>query len=159
MSYDIAQICRNGHMINEASRKYPSSNKKHCPDCGALTIDKCPNCQEYIKGRYLSDTIIVVSRQKMSAPKFCEYCGNPFPWTESALNAAKELADGLEALNEDEKEDLKKSIDDMVKDTPRTTVAAQKFKKLIAKAGDEAAFKALLMNVLAQVALHRLGWL
>ena len=95
----------------------------------------------------------------MPAPKFCEYCGNPFPWTESALNAAKELADGLEALNEDEKEDLKKSIDDMVKDTPRTTVAVQKFKKLIAKAGDEAAFKALLMNVLAQVALHRLGWL
>jgi hypothetical protein len=55
------------------------------------------------------------------------------------------LADGLEALSDDEKEELKMDIDDMVKDTPRTTVAAQKVKKLLEKAGGEtpAMFKAV----------------
>lgn len=156
MSYDVAQICLNGHMINESSRKYPEFNRKHCPDCGEPTIVKCPECQENIKG-CLEDSS---SFKTIPAPKFCEYCGSPFPWTEGALNAAKELADSLEALNDDEKEELKKDIEDMVKDTPRTTIAVQKFKKLLEKAGDEAPamFKVALINVLTQGAVHMLGW-
>jgi hypothetical protein len=48
----------------------------------------------------------------------------------------------------------------MVKDTPRTAVAVQKFKKLLEKAGNDAPamFKAILINVVTQAALHGLGW-
>jgi len=159
MSYDISQICLNGHVINSEVQRYPDFNKEYCPDCGERTIIQCPSCKEYFRGEYKVDGVIEIGFE-LEAPKFCEFCGSPYPWTESALSAAKELADGLESLNDDEKEDLKQNIDDMVKDTPRTTVAVQKFKKLLEKAGDDAPamFKVALINVLTQGALHALGW-
>lgn len=69
---------------------------------------QCPTCKEYIRGTYEVKGVAVVGFEFLP-PRFCEYCGNPFPWTESALSAAKELADSLEALNDDEKEELKKT--------------------------------------------------
>lgn len=158
MLYDIVQICLNGHVINASSYRLPQFNRKHCPECGEPTIAKCPNCGENIKGRYIDSAQIWPS--KPVAPKFCDNCGNPFPWTENALSAAKELADELDTLNDEEKEDLKRNIEDIVKDTPRTTVAAQKVKKLIEKAGSNvpAMFQAILINVAVQAATHVLGW-
>jgi hypothetical protein len=156
MPYDIAQICRSGHMMNDAFRELPESNRKHCPECGEPTITKCPECQGNIRGRYESSMAL----KKIPTPKFCDNCGSPFPWTEMALSAAKEYTDGLDSLSDEEKEVVKESIDDMVRGTPRRTVAVEKVKKLIAKAGGDAPaeLKAILITVLTQATLHKLGW-
>ena len=50
--YDVAQICLNGHVINESVKEYPKFNKKYCDKCGASTITNCPNCHAEIQGEY-----------------------------------------------------------------------------------------------------------
>jgi len=69
------------------------------------------------------------------APAFCPECGKSFPWTERSVEAAKELADEIEEIDEAEREKAKASFIALASDTPQTTVAATRVKKLIAKAG------------------------
>jgi len=87
-------------------------------------------------------------------PSFCPDCGKPYPWTEAKLKAAQELSDELDNLSSEERNLLKKSLDDIVRDTPQTTVAATRFKKLVAKAGKVAAdgFRDILVDVLSEAA-------
>ncbi len=87
-------------------------------------------------------------------PIFCPDCGKPYPWTEAKLKAAQELADGLDNLSKEERDILKKSLDDIVRDTPQTVVAATRFKKIVAKAGKVAAdgFRDILVDVLSEAA-------
>jgi len=70
------------------------------------------------------------------------------------LKAAQDLSDELDNLSDDEKENLKRSLDDIVRDTPQATVAAARFKKLIAKAGKTAAdgFREILVDVVGEAA-------
>jgi hypothetical protein len=156
LRYDTAQICCKGHMINDAVKRYPEFSKDYCPDCGEPTITACPNCENPIQG-VLEDSL---SLKQPEPPKFCKYCGQPFPWTEQAISAAMELAEEFDTLDDDDKKELKKNIDDVLKDTPRTDVAVMKLKKLFLKAGDEAPpmFKAALINIVTQAAMHKLGW-
>ena len=71
----------------------------------------------------------------LTRPIFCPDCGKPYPWTEAKLKAAQELADELDNLSPEERDLLKKSLDDIMLDTPQTIVAATRFKKIAAKAG------------------------
>jgi hypothetical protein len=89
-----------------------------------------------------------------SPPAFCTDCGKPFPWLEAKLYAARQLTDDLGSLDSEEKELLKKSLDEIVKDTPQTSVWALRFKRLVSKAGKGAAdsFKDILTDVLSEVA-------
>jgi hypothetical protein len=68
--------------------------------------------------------------------------------------AARELAFELSALEPDERDVLAKSLDDLVRDTPRTALAATRFKKLAAKAGSSAAsgLKDILVSVVTETA-------
>jgi len=83
-------------------------------------------------------------------PKYCEECGTPFPWTEMALSAAKEYTDDLDQLSAEEKLALKKTFDDLTSDTPRTPMAANRFKKLVAKIGPVAG--SVLVKIVEAVA-------
>jgi len=87
-------------------------------------------------------------------PSFCPDCGSPYPWTEAKLKAAQELSDEIENLSPKERELLKKSIDDIVRDTPQTTVAVSRFKRLVAKAGPVAAegFKKIMWDIASEAA-------
>ena len=67
-------------------------------------------------------------------PSFCPDCGKPYPWTEAKLKAAQELADLNEDLSPEAREILKKSFDDIARDTPQTKVAATRIKRFLAKA-------------------------
>ena len=67
-------------------------------------------------------------------PSFCPDCGEPYPWTEAKLKAAQELTDLNEDLSPEEREILKKSFDDIARDTPQTKVAATRIKRFLAKA-------------------------
>ena len=81
---------------------------------------------------------------------FCHNCGRPYPWTETGLKAAQELADEQDQLTETEREQLKKSISQLVKDTPQTELAIFRYKKLVGKISKTAA--ATLNNIIATIA-------
>ncbi|MDQ0999765.1 hypothetical protein QFZ28_000165 [Neobacillus niacini] len=148
--YDTAEICLNGHVSNEFSISYPESNKNFCDKCGEETITECPICDANIRG-YLHIPG-VGSLSKFKAPSYCDNCGNPYPWTAEKLNAAKELADLLDELSPEEQEQLKKSLDDLVKDGPRTVVAQTRFKRILSKTGPEivTGFRDILVDVVSE---------
>jgi len=148
--YDVMQVCLNGHKITGILKLAPEFGKKHCSECGAATITKCPKCETDIRGTYR----VGFSTSDVKVPAFCHGCGEPYPWTAARLKAAQELADESEELSEEEKQMLKASLDDLVRDTPGTTLAATRFKRLAAKAGIGAAegFKQILIGVLSEAA-------
>ncbi len=159
--YDTAQICTNGHVINESSISSPQFNQKFCRKCGAPTVTNCRNCNVAIKGEYHvpHSPINVIHVSPPKPPGFCHQCGKPYPWTEAALKAAQELSDEVDNLTPEERELLKKSLDDIVRDTPQTEVAATRFKKIVAKAGKVAVdgFKVILFDVASEAA-KRIIW-
>jgi len=156
--YDIAQVCLNGHVMNEMVKSSPQHNQKFCDKCGSVTITECPHCNTPIRGYYHADGVISLGF-KYSPPRFCYNCGKPFPWTEKALKAAKELADEIENLTKEEKEILKQSLDDLVKESPNVQVAALKFKKIMKKVGKTStqAFKEILISILSE-SVKKLLW-
>ena len=109
-----------------------------CTKCGKPTLDKCKECDAKIA--------------KGPRPSYCGACGKPFPWTESALTAAREYTDELDGLSSEDKETLKSTFDDLSADTPRTHLAAYQFKKLIKKitpaAGD--VLQKIIVDVLSE---------
>lgn len=50
--YDVAQICPNGHVINQFTANCSESSTKHCANCGEATMTTCPACQASIRGGY-----------------------------------------------------------------------------------------------------------
>ncbi|MHB0913739.1 MAG: DUF2321 domain-containing protein [Armatimonadota bacterium] len=151
--FDTAQVCLNGHMINAWTIRRPKYSQKYCDICGALAITECPNCDTPIRGLAFSTTLLGAGHSQIPS-NFCHECGKAYPWMQGKLDAASELADTLDALTPDEKRQLKQDFDDLVAETPRTAVAALKFKALMAKAGKGAAecFKDILTSVLAETA-------
>jgi hypothetical protein len=148
--YDIAQICLNGHVVNDSVNAYPQHNKKFCDRCGAETITICPNCKSNIQGEYHVEGVPVLGHYK--APAFCHNCGKPFPWTERKIQAAKELAQEIENLSNDDKDILTQSIDDLVKDTPGAMLAATRFKKIVSKTSKPVvdAFRDILIEIISE---------
>lgn len=147
--YDSAQVCMNGHMVNDRATSSPQHNESFCERCSAKTITTCPSCSTAIRGYYHSN-VVVLGGSGTPAPAFCYACGTGFPWTEAKLAAARELTDEIEGLSDDEKERLKLNLADLVAETPRTEVAAMQTKKLLAKATGEA--RGAFVDVLRQVA-------
>lgn len=156
--YDAAQVCINGHAINDSFRQHPTLNQDFCDKCGAKTITKCESCNAEIRGHYNVPGVAAIGF-KYNPPKFCHNCGNSYPWTKAGLESAKELAEEMEGLKPEERESLKKSLDDLVKDSPNTQVAALKFKKLMSKAGKTSAnaLKDILVNIISESA-KKLIW-
>jgi hypothetical protein len=134
--YDTAQVCLNGHVTNDYYHKSPVHNVTHCPKCGEQTIVLCPACKTEIRGSYEVPGVIAVGGESQG-PGFCHKCGKPYPWTEMRLQAAKDYADELDELNPEEKEQLKGSLDELIRQTPRTEVASLRFKKVVKKVGKE----------------------
>ena len=168
--YEKAQICTNGHIVNLMLVSRPEHNSKFCGRCGAPTITNCQNCNAPINGFYHEgsadefdiDGMIeeIVNPPSNITPdyttvrSFCPNCGKSYPWTEAKLKAAQELSDEVDNLSPEERDLLKKSIDDIVRETPQTPVAVNRFKKLIAKAGPVAAegFKKILLDLISETA-------
>lgn len=148
--YDVAQICLNGHVVNSMVVFLPQSNQKHCSECGAETIITCLDCKAPIRGYYHVPGVIGFFGY--SKPSYCHNCGKPYPWTTSGLEAAWELADELENLSDEEKQQLKDSFPDLMRDTPKTVVAETRFKKIMKKAGTEAydAMKFILIDIVSE---------
>src|ERR1700685_1957291 len=91
-----AQICLNGHVVTSQLDNYPAMSQDYCSACGAKTVTKCQKCNDEIRGasRYARprDTVhgdrIAIDYVR---PAYCPNCGEPYPWTDSALKAAEDL--------------------------------------------------------------------
>ena len=132
--YKTAQICLNGHMVTSMLEDNPEMSSKHCSECGVVTISSCPDCSSRIRGFYYVEGFITTQPTPVRA--YCHYCGRPYPWTLNKLDAARVLADELEGLSSEDRELLKETFDDLVVETPKTEVAASRFREVLAKTVD-----------------------
>ncbi len=150
--YDIAQVCLNGHTINQYARSQPEHNRLFCGRCGERTITQCLSCNRFIRGFYHIPNVIDVDDYVLLA--FCQDCGSPYPWTGNKLTAARELIAEVENLKPEEAESLNKSLDDLVRDTPSTQLAAIRFKKFLPKAGKEIAegLRKIIVDIASEAA-------
>ena len=159
----IILYCRNGHDLSvyervRAGRSFHSivalaerarwesqqPRQPYCSTCGAPTLDACDHCKASIP--------------KGNRPAYCGQCGKPFPWTETAVKAAKEYADELN-LSSEETTALKATLDDLASDSPRTELAAHRFKKFVQKLGPVAGdvLKTIAVNFVTEAAKKALG--
>jgi hypothetical protein len=156
--YDVALICLNGHVINSLSSSSPEHNTKFCEQCGEASIRQCPSCEAPIRGEYQAEGVVVIGAA-FSAPSHCHNCGKPYPWTERRAQALKELLQELEELSQIERDNLEKSIPDILSETPETPTAVLLFKKLFVKLGANGskAMIDLLKNVATDYVKQQLG--
>lgn len=145
LGYDVAQICLNGHIVNEQSEGSPDSNTKYCADCGAETITNCLNCRGKIRGAPHS---IYSFGFTSPAPGYCRDCGKPYPWTQSKIESFQNLVDSL-SLHQDEKTILSDGITSIISDTPKTEVVCAKFAKIIPKLKSQ---KPAIISILSKIA-------
>ena len=152
--YDTAQICLNGHIINTCAETSPEHNKSFCDKCGAETTINCLKCGGKILGQLHPVGELTFVPPMRRAPNFCSSCGSLYPWTERRLKAARDLANEISGISEDERKLLTQSLDELVKDTPDTQTAAIRFKKIVSKAGKEAAnaFRQILIDFASEAA-------
>lgn len=132
-TYRIAQVCLNGHLITDSADVHPENKENFCSKCSAKTITNCPNCNDPIPGYY--DVPGVFSFGETSIPRFCRNCGNPYPWTETALEAARTLINEDENLSSDDKQKFSETLPDLIVEspTPKTQLAATRFKRFLSK--------------------------
>jgi hypothetical protein len=125
-----------------------SAHLQFCSECGAKSVGECEKCH----------SSIVIRQLFSDRPAYCSVCGTPFPWTVTAINAAKEFTDELD-LSEAEKVKLKETFTDLTADTPRTEVAAHLFKKFIQKIGPAAGdvLTKIMVNVATEAAKKGMG--
>lgn len=135
--YDTAQICLNGHIITSSAKESPKQLKKFCDKCGQKTITSCTNCNTEIRGYYIIPNVFYPGGLD-KAPGYCHECGQPYPWTESAFEAIKELIE-ISSVADAEKASVIKDLSDLAVETPRTKVAASKMRIFLKKAGKEVA--------------------
>jgi len=154
---DAAQLCLKGHLIVGSIQRDRDFGAPFCEECGSPTITSCQKCDWPIRG--VSPTAWMANSGPYRPPRFCGECGTPFPWTKTALDAAKSLTDEQDGLTPDEKAELKTSIDDLTSDTAVTPVAARKFKALLKKMAPQAGeiLKALVLSIATGEAKRHLG--
>ncbi|MFZ3579922.1 DUF2321 domain-containing protein [Virgibacillus sp. DJP39] len=149
--YPTAQICMGGHAITDSLEISPELSANFCDLCGRETISKCQKCDTNIRGDYNVDGVVALGGT-YSAPKYCHDCGSSYPWTNEALEVAYDLADVLDELSDEEINNLKITIDELVQDGPKADVASAKFKKTVSNSGPSIAnsFNNILSGVLSE---------
>ncbi|MFA4848153.1 MAG: DUF2321 domain-containing protein [Methanoregula sp.] len=129
--YDVAQICKNGHLITACAITEPEYLKNFCPKCGEQTLLKCEFCKYPIQGINLYHESS--SLNDYTIPLYCHNCGKPYPWTELQLCAVKKIIDQLNELELSERKEFITALDDIVRDTPNTKPAAYKIREILGK--------------------------
>lgn len=147
--YDTGMVCLNGHEVSSMAGSSPDLREEFCSQCGQKTIMACPECEATIRGYYHVPNFIGVG-EEWRAPAHCHNCGQPYPWTRRRAEALTEIVDELDELDDETRHKLKKSVPDIVADTPKSETAGLRFKKAATKVGK--ASGRLLTKVLMEVA-------
>lgn len=152
--YGVGQACINGHQIEGDVEREPQYAEDFCSRCGARTITGCEHCAAPIHGRY-RDVFV----PGWDLGRFCYKCGQPYPWTAAGIAALRDLTDVAEGLSPKEREALSASFDDLVRDTPRTSVAVVRVKLALAKVGGTVgpAMREILVSVGTEAVKKQLG--
>lgn len=155
--YETALMCLNGHVITDCLESFPEKYAKYCTQCGEETISKCPHCQENIRGYYHIPGVVVVT--SFRPPLFCHNCGKPYPWTERKLKKLSEIIDMDKKLNSSEKQILKETVIDLMRETPSLEMSISLFKRHIKRIGSETweIMKPLLIEILSEMVKQKLG--
>ncbi len=113
--------------MNSCADSQQVSDKKFCPSCGAATTTTCPKCQTKIKGYHQISGVLGLGGEEPA--RYCDNYGAAYPWTEAKIQAATQLAFELKDLTEDEKQQLKNALPDIIRDSPQTPVALNAWTK------------------------------
>lgn len=145
-------ICTKGHQLGYLFFEYP--DEKYCELCGSSLISSCQNCNKVITGwiNNSSEDFIDFPPDSMDVPKFCKFCGDPYPWTKQIIDDSVELL-ALDAdLSDDDKKLIKDSIPDLIIESSSTPLAEAKFKKGISSAAlfVKDAIRNLLVDVVSE---------
>jgi hypothetical protein len=132
--YKTAGVCRQGHVATDHLELSPELAGKFCKDCGGTILTACPSCRSRIRGHYFISGLL--STRDYHPPNYCEDCGKPFPWMEERLRVASALTDELENVNESDRVRIKESLGEIAKDSPATSLAVIRLKKLLGTATD-----------------------
>ncbi len=152
-AYRVAQICLNGHTITASSDTYPQFKEAYCSKCGKPTITTCPNCNTSIRG-YYEDEDGFGFGSDYSPPSFCYNCGKPFPWTEEKLASAIALLELSKKFSEDELQTVRSDLIELATDSPRTQVAAIRFKEVLGRVGASVGegLRSILVDIASETA-------
>ena len=131
MSYKIALVCLDGHVITrDIDTNATFRAMTHCPKCGLGLITACISCGEPIHGYEVNNNGITFYGSKSTpADAFCYHCGNPYPWTESKFENAELIINELDCISDTDKEKLRLSLKDLYSETPKTSYAILLVKK------------------------------
>jgi hypothetical protein len=147
-----SQICEKGHLVSYDVNDHRSN---FCDKCGSKTFTNCEKCSSPIHGSIVGDYLS--SGEEIR--NYCYNCGVPYPWTVYKISRISELLRELEGLKPDERNNLEKSVPDLIELNTGTGLAVIRFKKTLAHLQPAAA--EILKNVISQVAsqavLHSFG--
>lgn len=151
-TYQVAEICPNGHVITSAANLNPELREKFCSHCGEATIMHCPSCKISIRGRY--DVPQVVGLFAYTPPAHCYNCGKVFPWTERKIESAVEFLEISDDLSLDELTQFRADLVELTKDSLKTQVASLRLKKVMAKVGNSVAsgVRDIVVDILSEAA-------
>jgi len=154
--YDVSQVCYNGHVITEYFNTYPQHCLNYCGECGEKTITSCQICHGAIRVAYLDG---YPGFKEPSAPSYCTACGAAHPWTERAIQSATELWVEESQASADEAFQFQEILSDLTKDSPRTPLAASRFKGAMTKVGSGVAnaIRDIAVNVMSEAAKKSIG--
>jgi hypothetical protein len=132
--YDLAQICRQGHIVSMFAESHPEETQDHCIKCGAETVTACLDCKEPIRGYHHVPGI--GSLNPKVAPSYCHKCGKPYPWMKDRLQTARELLDHDDKLSLEDRKKLWSLLQYVMSDPKSDLTPAKKklFEFGIAKA-------------------------
>jgi hypothetical protein len=132
--YDVAQVCRRGHLISGYGITRPETRAAHCDKCGTITIDKCEHCGAPIRGTlHTYNSTMPIGEP----PAHCYACGRAFPWREEQIVVADALAAEAVELDDPERIQLRDSLVEIGTESPATTLAAARIKRLLKKLGPD----------------------
>jgi len=149
-THEVAQICENGHLINDHAGSRQAYNQNACCKCGKPTHTCCPDCRTYIPGckhevRQISSStnpndrqaktysVVTCQKEPYVVPLYCLNCGKPYPWTEATLNEIAEIIDMAEEgeLDEVDKAILKEKFPQILIDSTGSISAALRISKIL----------------------------
>lgn len=131
-SYDVMQVCQNGHQITAFADSQPQSRQDFCEKCGAETIDSCPSCENKIRG--YRNIPRVIGFPDTPVPKYCIKCGTAYPWQQSSIDNLAEILRASE-LSPQDVEIIETALPYVLHDTPKTESSSLKVKRVLGKLG------------------------
>lgn len=173
--FDVAQICKNKHLINKHAESKPELNQKKCSLCGQETYTSCPICKAPIRGcchtqyRKFSSGNCITGETNYSTqihcqadyeiPAYCE-CGEPYPWTSAIIEEFNDIISMDDQLDEVDRAILKEKFPLILSEMPGTYSAALRMSKILTNCASQTvlSLKSAVASKIASQALELLGW-